>query len=126
MTTNIITEPDYVDDQNHTVLLVDIATNDIETLAFLCSNHDEEFNLYCYQEPMNNVEWLKSVALRADAIIVNTEINALSPLKDRLVDSPKAYYYGPKNFFNNNRKYNNVLDYFIQRANERKHSNHSL
>ena len=126
MTTNIISPPDFVDDPNHSVLLVDVSYDDLATLAHLCSVHDESFNIYWYPSFANNIDWMNSVALRADAIIVNTEINEFSPIKDRLVDAPKTWHYGPKNFLNNSRKYHNVLDYFIQRANERKHSNDTL
>ncbi len=126
MTTNIISPPDFVDDPNHTVLLVDATFTELEMLAHLCSVHEESFNLYWYPAFANNLDWMNQVALRADAIIVNTEINELSPVKDRLVDAPKTWHYGPKNFLSNNRKHNTVIDYFIQRANERKHSNNTL
>lgn len=126
MTTNFITPPDFVEDPNHNILLVDVDPVDVETLAFLCANHDESFNVYLYKEDTNNVEWLNQAALLADAIIVNTIETGLSSIKDRFVDAPKTYHYGPKNFLNNSRRHNSVLDYFIQRANERKQSSDSV
>lgn len=126
MTTNIISPPDFVDDELHTILLVDTTYDDLATLAHLCSVHAESFNIYWYPAGANNLDWMNAVAHRADVILVNTEPNEFSFIKDRMAVLDKAYHYGPKNFLNNNRKYNTVLDYFIQRANERKHSNDAL
>ena len=120
MTTNFITPPDYVEDNQHTVLLIDADVADVETLAHLCAGHDESFNVYLYKEDMNNVEWMQDVAYRADTIIINTEENALTPLKDGLVDQLKSHHYGPKNFLGNDRKLINIYEYFVNRANERK------
>ena len=126
MTTNFITPPDFVDDPNHNILLVDTDPVDVETLAFLCAGHDESFNVYLYKADMEQVDWLNAAVERADAVIVNTDINDFSPIKDKLVDLTKTYYYGPKNFLNSTRKHATVLEYFINRANDRKHSTDSL
>lgn len=126
MTTNIISPPDYVDEPNHTVLLVDTSYEDLELLAHLCSVHDENFNIYWYPAGANNLDWMNDVAHRADTILVNTEPNEFSFIKDRLAVLPKAYHYGPKNFLNNNHKHESVLDYFIRRANERKNTDSTL
>ena len=120
MTTNFITPPDIVEDSQHTILLIDVDPVDVETLAHLCANHDEPFNVYLYKADMNDEQWMGDVAYRADAIIVNTIENELSPVKDSLVDLLKTFHYGPKNFLNNSRKLNNIYEYFVNRANERK------
>lgn len=120
MTTNFITPPDIVDDPNHNILLIDVSPDDVETLAFLCAGHNEAFNVYLFNFEMPDQSWLTKVAEFADAIVVNTNETALSPLKDVLAMLPKSYYYGPKNFANNDQKHSTVLEYFINRANERK------
>jgi hypothetical protein len=119
MTTNFITPPDFVSDPNHTILLVDVDPVDVETLAHLCAGHDESFNIYLFKEGMSELGWYDECVALAHAIIVNTNETELSPAKDQLVDMPKTFHYGPKNFLNNPRGLENFLDYFIQRANER-------
>jgi hypothetical protein len=126
MTTNFITPPDFVDEPNHSVLLIDVDPVDVETLAFLCAGHDEAFNVYLYRTEFDDIAWLTKAASQVDAIIINTEDSTLSSTKDLLIGLPKTYYYGPKTFLNEDRKYTNVLDYFIQRSHERKHPTNSL
>lgn len=127
MTTNFITPPDFVEDQQHTILLIDADPVDVETLAHLCATHDESFNVYLYKEDMNDTKWMSDVAYRADIIIINTIENGLSSEKDALVDLMKTYNYGPKNFLNNSRKLNNIYEYFVNRANDRQqHSTNPL
>lgn len=126
MTTNFITPPDFVEDANHSILLIDVDPVDVETLAFLCAGHDEAFNVYLYSVELDDVNWLTKAAGQVDAIVVNTANTDLSPIKDLFVGSEKTYHYGPKNFLNNDRKYTNVLEYFINRAHERKHSTDPL
>lgn len=120
MTTNFITPPDFVEDSQHTVLLIDVDPVDVETLAHLCATHDESFNVYLYKEEFEDKQWMGNAAYRADVIIINTIENGLSPEKDAFVNLIKTYHYGPKNFLNNNRKLQNIYDYFVNRANERK------
>lgn len=120
MTTNFITPPDYVEDRQHTLLLIDVEPSDVETLAHLCATHDESFNVYLYKEDLNDLKWMRDVAYRADAIIINTVQTGISNDKDMLVDLTKSYHYGPKNFLNNNRKLSSVYEYFVNRAHERK------
>ena len=126
MATNFITLPDFVDEPHFNILLVDVDASDIENLAYLCSNHDESFNVYLYHVDHNDTLYLNRCADRANAIIVNTTDNSLSSIKDHFIDMPKTWYYGPKNFLNNPRRINNVVDFFIERANERKHSTGAL
>jgi hypothetical protein len=126
MISNFITPPDFVDDDLHTVTIIDADPVDVETLAVLCSGHNESFNVYLYKADMNNNKWLEDAVNRSHAIIVNTEESELSGIKDRLCTKPNSYYYGSKNFLGNPNRINNVLDYFYQRANERQHSTNTL
>ncbi len=126
MSTNFVTAPDFVNENNFTVLLVDASADEVEMLAYLCGNHEESFNIYLYREDHSDLLYLNRCADRADAIIVNTEENGLSTTKDHFVDMPKTWYYGPKNFLGNPRRINNVIEFFINRANERKQSTSTL
>lgn len=121
MTTNFITPPDFVEDPNHTILLIDADPVDVETLAYLCAGHEEAFNIYLYREDMNDDLWLNQAADRADTIIVNTVDNKLSGIKDNFIDFQRTYYYGPKHFLHSTRQCSTLLDYFVIRANDRKH-----
>lgn len=125
MTTNFITPPDFVDDDNFNILLIDVDPADVETLVYLCANHDESFNIYLYRAEHEDTLYMNRCADRANAIIINTEPNSLSQVKDHLVDLSKSWHYGPKRFMNRHR-IENVLEYFINRANERKYSTNSL
>jgi hypothetical protein len=127
MTTNFITPPDFVEDKNHTILLIDVDPVDVETLAYLCAGHDESFNVYLYKQDLNNLEWLSDAAHIADTILINTEANSLSTIKDGYVDLLKSYHYGSKHFLNNPRHISGILEYFVNRSNDRKqHSTHPL
>ena len=119
MTTNFVTPPDFINDPNYSILLIDVDTVDIETLAIVCSNYQEEFNIYVYNDTMNDLAWLTKAVAVADSIIINTIENPLSYIKDPLTDLAKSYYYGPKNFLNNNRNYKSVFDFFVNRLHER-------
>jgi len=126
MATNFITAPDFVDDPNFNILIVDASPEEVETLAYLCSNHDESFNVYLYREDHSDILYLNRCADRADAIIVNTTENGLSTTKDHFVDMPKSWHYGPKRFLGNTRRIESVIEFFINRSNERKHSTSTL
>ena len=119
-TTNFITPPDFVDEPKHTILLIDVDPVDVETLAYLCSGHNESFNIYLYKEDMANLPWLDEAAAKADVIIINTEPNGLSGIKDAYATKTHAYHYGPKHFLKNDRKFDTVLDYFVTRAQQNK------
>ena len=117
--TNFITIPDFVATQQHTILLVDVDPDDIETLAHMCSNYAESFNVYLYYASNNDTQWLERAAALADTIIVNTVQNELSNIKDTYIVQGRTMYYGPKTFQYGN-QCRTVLDYFANRENERK------
>lgn len=121
--TNFITAPDFVDAGQHTILLVDVDPDDIETLAHLCSGYSEAFNVYLYYAANDDIQWLTRAAALADTIIVNTIQNELSNIKDTYIVQGRTMYYGPKTF-QNGTKCRTVLDYFANRENERKSTHH--
>lgn len=113
MHSNFVTPPDLIQKSNHTVLLVDPVWQDIQAVAMLCKTIGTDFNVYIYDDGMNDIKWLHTVANIADTIIVNTEPSSCSSEKDRLVDNTKTHYYGPKNFLSNKKRLANPQEYFI-------------
>jgi hypothetical protein len=114
MHSNFITPPDFVNEPLHTVLLIDPTWQELESIAVLCKTSGTDFNVYVYDDTMNDIDWLLSAAQQADTIIVNTTPTACSPTKDRLIDLPRTYYYGPKNFLSNQKQIAHPQDYFIE------------
>ena len=110
---NFITPPDMVSDEKHTVLLVDVHQDEVDCLAAWCRTADLEYNIYLYTCVMTVSEWFGQVAEQADAIIVNTALTTLTPIKDKLAELPVTWYYGPKNFLTNNQSIKTPVDYFI-------------
>jgi len=113
---NFVTPPDFVDEPKHTVLLIDVFDDHVQSLGKFCKHTTAEFNVYLYNANMDDMTWFSKAVDRADVIIVNTVPNQFSPLKDIIAESPKACYYGPKNNLKNTRRINNPIDYFIEHA----------
>lgn len=116
MHSNFVTPPDTVTAPNHTVLIIDPNWYELQSVAMLCKTMGTDFNVYVYDAGMNDTNWLVTVANFADTIIVNTEATDCSSTKDRFIDLPKTYYYGPKNFISNNNRIANPQEYFIDYA----------
>lgn len=109
---NIITPPDFIDSNAHTVLLIDPSQIEVEAIALYCSGTDEAFNIYVYLSQMNDTEWLSTAMQKSSAIIVNTTESGISKVKDKIATMAKSYYYGPKNFLVNSKRVNSPLEYF--------------
>lgn len=111
--TNILTPPDVSYDDNHTVVLIDASAQQIDDLAQWCGSSQKSYNIYLYRSDMNNLPWLESACGGADAILVNTVVNELSPVKDRLITTySNSWYYGPKNFLTNTQSITGPEKYF--------------
>jgi hypothetical protein len=116
MHSNFVTPPDIITAKKHTVLLVDPVWQDIEAVAMICKTIGTDFNVYIYDETMNDIAWLNTVADKSDTVVINTEPTQCSPIKDKLADLDKSYYYGPKNFLSNTKRIANPQEYFINYA----------
>ena len=113
MYSNFITPPDFlVDDERHTVVIVDADWPEIEALALFCKNSKKYYNVHVYRAEMDNELWLVEQAEKAEIIIVNTVDTAVSAVKDRLIEQPTAHYYGPKTFLSSGRKIHAPVDFF--------------
>ena len=113
MYSNFITPPDFVDDQLHTVTVVDGTLEEIELLGRMCQGSDESFNIYLYRSEMNDIKWLEQAAERSDAVIVNAARH--EPYLDFLCSLEKTFYYGPNTFISTANKVDTVFQYFAQR-----------
>lgn len=112
--TKFVTPPDFVDDENINILIIDADPIDIETLSFICASHSKSFNVYLYRESYGELSWLIQAAAKAETIIINTVENSLSGLKDALANKETSFHYGPKTYPNNKRRYSSALEYFKQ------------
>ena len=71
MYSNFVTPPDFVNDQLHTVTVVDGTLEEIELLGRMCQGSDESFNIYLYRSEMNDIKWLEQAVEHSDAVVVN-------------------------------------------------------
>ena len=117
MYSNFITSPDFVENNLHTILLIDPSENEVTDSALICKNVGTDFNVYIYLEKDKDYEWLEKAFNLSDAVIINTASNELSKVKDQMVGHPKSRYYGPKNFFDNNRR-STPMEYLINYVRE--------
>ena len=65
MHSNFITPPDYVE----TVLIVNIADENVEQVQAAVAATNRPHNIYFYNDAMNNPEWLMLVRSKADTVL---------------------------------------------------------
>ena len=111
MYSNFITPPDFVEDDLHTVTIVDATVEDVELMARMCETSDEMYNIYLYRAEMDNLTWLQEAITKSSAIIVNSEN------KDNhwLCDNEKTFYYGSAQLLAPVRNIESPLQYFALR-----------
>jgi chlorite dismutase len=114
MYSNFISPPDFVSgNENHRVLIIDAEKETIADLALICKSAGSDFDIYVYDTDMDDLGWLQEAFNRSNVAMINTKPTALSPIKDRLTEHPKSYYYGPKNFLNQLKKIDAPQQYFV-------------
>lgn len=112
---NVITPPDFSEDQFQSVLLIDASWNDIEdVIHWVKTESNNNYNLYLYQDTMWEAEWLDRAVDIADRILINTVEGALTPFKSRLIADDRAWYYGPMKFAGSDRMIHKPIDFFKQ------------
>jgi hypothetical protein len=96
MNSCLVTAPDIVNSNNHKILIRNIVRQDLETVFHLLSNHDESFVVYVYNDSVDN----------------NPDwLDSISKISNQIFD---------------NADISAIVDYFIQRANERTDTNNTL
>jgi hypothetical protein len=108
MHSNFITPPDFVDDDLHTVTVVDATVDEVELLANMCKVSPNVYNIYLYRTEMNELTWLDQSIARSAAVIVGNTVAEL----DFLYKLANTYYYGDVTYLTPATKVNSVLDYF--------------
>lgn len=113
MHSNLITPPDIVHNDLHSVLIVDPDLNEIDDVIKFCQYSDINFNVYVYTPNMDNASWLAQAADASNTIIVNSRTDNYKDLC--LLE--KTYYYGEKNYLENQNKILDPLYYFAMYLN---------
>lgn len=111
---NFVTPPDFVADQHPSVLIVDADWVDIEAVALWCKTASVSLNVYIYSDIMLDEEWLSKAINKVDNIILNMQSSAVDHVKKQLIKGPHTWYYGDKTFLGNDRKIDNLLDWFVK------------
>jgi len=105
---NLITPPDIVNNGLHSVTLVDPEQQEVDAVIRFCQFSKSAFNVYVYTPNMNNFTWLSQAVNASHAVIINTRTD---DYQDLCLLS-KTYYYGPKNYIENQQKIDDPLHYF--------------
>jgi len=114
MQSNFVTPPDFVDNTNPNVLVIDADWEDVENVALWAQHSVANYNVYLYTDIMLDDAWLDRAIEQAHVIIVNTAPSDCSPRKNQLISDTRTWYYGPREFLGNPRQLSTPLDFFIQ------------
>lgn len=97
----IITHPSQVEKKNnHTVLIVDVDDSDIENIGLFCMSSEKNYDIYLYDETVNDLEWLSTISKNVDKTLVNS-------ISKVTVNDTNFIRYGKETALKN------PLDYFI-------------
>ena len=110
MHSNLVTPPDIVSNQSHSILFVDPDQSDVDAAISFCQHSDKTFNIYVYTPNMNNLNWLTKAVNACDALVINTKSDDYRDLW--LLD--KTYYYGPKILVENSKRLDDPIQYFAR------------
>lgn len=110
MLSNLITPPDLISNDLHSVLLIHPEKEELDLVIKFCQYSANAFNVYVYTCNMNNMIWVKDAIYRSNSIIINSqlywnEFKEVCPIE-------KTYYYGSQTFLENNKKLLDPLEYF--------------
>lgn len=89
----LITPPDIFQNDQESILLVDITEKDQDLVSIWLGKTDKDLNIYFYQGE-TNVEWLLHALSCSNSAFVN--LNNMSPVTSHLagflLSKPKVYY----------------------------------
>lgn len=90
-----ITNPDVIGKNgNHNVVLIDPTLADIENIGLFCKVSEKDYDVYLYNEAMDDLEWLAYVASKADVILqsATSRITLPGPIVRFLADYALNYF----------------------------------
>lgn len=108
MYSNFITPPDIVDEVKPNIIVINADEKEVELLVLFAQHSDKYYNIYLYQDSMQDTKWLDTVVQKCDAVIMNDA----NEQHHNLLKLDKTYYYGSKNYICPATKVKTVLDYF--------------
>jgi len=111
MYSNFITPPDFVDEEKHSITIIEATTQEIELLYNIVKSGTEDYNIYLYRAEMNNNKWLTNAIKKSNSVIVNFDC-----WKDlEIFKSENVFYYGQGLVVGPAQKIDSLLDYFNMR-----------
>lgn len=117
---HIITPPDYLDNDNLKVLLVDVDPDDLVQMQLLVSGVDLGVDLYLFGDRHEDSGWLDRVSAQADSILINLDDPDHRLLKKALLADPKTFHIGQAP--DETRQVASAVEYLARLINERKQS----
>jgi len=108
MYSNLVTPPDILNNGHQSILIVDPEKDEVDAVIKFCQHSDKVFNVYVYTPNMDNTTWLENAVKVSDAIIVNSRTETYK----NLCLLKNSFYYGPKNYVENQNKLYDILHYF--------------
>jgi hypothetical protein len=111
MHSNFITPPDFVDEPLPSITIINATLLEVEMMAKMCQESDEQYNIYLYRSEMNDMDWLYAAINRSEAVVLNT----IDPEFDHIMDMKKTYFYGDRVFVTDRKQLASPLHFFLLR-----------
>jgi hypothetical protein len=81
-----ITYPSTVEkSNNHTVVLIDADTDDVENLVLFCQNSIKNYDVYLYRHDLHDLEWLAHITDNCDMALINNSSGVTITNLDALI-----------------------------------------
>ena len=116
MDSNLVTPPDFVENNALSVLLVDPDHAELDAVIRFCQYADQVYNVHVYTPNMDNLDWLQQAVDTCDTVIVNSRSSDF----EHLCLLEKTHYYGDKIYSENPRQLTDPLHFFAVQANSNK------
>lgn len=76
MSSQLITAPDLVDDDNLSILIINPSVTLLDIIVASCRNIDRDFNIYVGRS-VEDQEWISSVLVKVDKIFKNPTVEEI-------------------------------------------------
>lgn len=94
-TSRFITDPDIIDaDGNTVVLLIDAGISDIENIGLFCKVCNKNYDIYLCNGLTSDLDWAITVANKADVILksVSSQVELLLPSIDFVQGNALSFF----------------------------------